>query len=525
MHRNTVFAWGWIIGIGAMPACIATQNWDFESTGGAGGLAETSSSSVSAANAGGSGGGASSSGQGGAGGSACPGCTYGVRYGDDQEQLLFDMALANDGSLFFTGHYNGEMRLDAANALQDSVPSNSQPFLGKLDRMGKPLWITNPLDFKTSAGNGGSLSIAGGMIAWAGTVINGPSEDTFVELRGLSGDANTTLWEKSYGSPANDALRSSALSPDGKTLYLAGAVVGNETSFSNCAAFLGFNTNGQQNIVLLAIDATNGNCLWGKTWTGGNHLSGSISVVTGSDGTPFISGHLVSGTISNGQGFTFPAVPTVQSPKYGAVGFVLKLDRQTGDIVAAKGYANAQLVGMAADHSTGTIMAAGGMGANIVFKGNTLPGATDVTDGSDNLMLGFDENLDEKWASITGGPKNQFCPVIHSDGAGRTYAACLTNDKLDRGAVINCSTDRLCSVLIPYDSATGNIISTGIKTFGETQPSLNMGKTFVAAATPSALAVGGTWTVGVRFWDDVLLDVTGSSGDYDIGIGKVEPIP
>ncbi|HRI66255.1 MAG TPA: hypothetical protein PK156_18535, partial [Polyangium sp.] len=333
------------------------------------------------------------------------------------------------------------------------------------------------------------------------------------------------LWEKSYGSPANDALRSSALSPDGKTLYLAGAVVGNETSFSNCPAFLGFNTNGQQNIVLLAIDATNGNCLWGKTWTGGNHLSGSISVVTGSDGTPFISGHLVSGTISNNQGFTFPPVPTVQMPKYGATSFVLKVHPQTGDLLAAKGYANVFAVGMAADHSTGTIAIAGGMGDSLMFQGTTMSGATNVADGADIAILAFDENLNEKWASIAGGPNNQFCPSIESDGAGRFYAGCVTQDRIDRGATINCSTDRLCSVLIPYASATGTISASGIKTFGETQPFLNMGKTFVAAATPSALAVGGTWTVGVRFWDDVLLDVTGSSGDYDIGIGKVEPIP
>ncbi|HRI70660.1 MAG TPA: hypothetical protein PK156_40790, partial [Polyangium sp.] len=209
MHRNMLLAWGWIIGIGAMPACIATQNWDFESTGGAGGLAETSSSSVSAANAGGSGGGASSSGQGGAGGSACPGCTYGVRYGDDQEQLLFDMALANDGSLFFTGHYNGEMRLDAANALQDAVPSNSQPFIGKLDRQGKPVWITTPVGYPSSAGGGNFVSIANGLLAWNGWVTTGSNgKDSFVEVRDVSGDVNTTLWRRFYGSTLDDALRS-----------------------------------------------------------------------------------------------------------------------------------------------------------------------------------------------------------------------------------------------------------------------------------------------------------------------------
>ena len=149
-----------------------------------------------------------------------------------------------------------------------------------------------------------------------------------------------------------------------------------------------------------------------------------------------------------------------------------------------------------------------------------------MTDGADNLILGFDENLNEKWALITGGPNNQFCPAISSDGAGRAYAACLTQNNIDRGANIPCGSAFSCSVMLPIQSATGALISNQVKIFGETEPFNKAGKTFVTAATPAALAVGGTWTVPVTFWDGQLLNPTGSSAmDYDIGIGKIEPLP
>jgi len=439
------------------------------------------------------------------------------------------MALANDGSLFFTGYYDGELRLDAANAVQDTVAGSTQPFLAKLDQTGKPQWITNPLVYKNVPGGGSAVTIANGILAWMGRVENGAlGNDTFVEIRDVKGGRDDTKHIMNFGSAINDELRSAALSPDGTTLYLAGAVNGqaNAGTFNGCPAMPEIKTNGLQNIVVLAIDTASGNCLWGKIWGGGNHVAGSISVATGSDGSPFVSGFLVSGTITNIQGIQFPPVPMAPPPTYSSVGFILKLNKQTGNLFAGRGYANAQFVAMTSDPSTGTIIPSGGMGADIKFLNQTYVGATTVTDGSDNLILGFDENLNEKWALITGGPNNQFCPSISSDGAGRVYAACLTQNVIDRGANINCGSAFSCSFLLPIQSGTGALITNQIKIFGETEPFNKSGKTFVTAATPVALAVGGTWTVPVTFWDNQVLNPTGSSAmDYDIGIGKIEPLP
>jgi hypothetical protein len=381
-----------------------------------------------------------------------------------------------------------------------------------------------------AVGGGSSVNIANGILAWTGDIQNGTSQDSFVEIRNVNGPANSTLVRKFYGSPiVEDGLRSSALSPDGTRLYLAGTINGEVGvgTFGNCPVMPAIKTNTQQNILVMAIDTANGNCLWGKTWPGGTHVGGSISVATGSDGTPFVSGYLVSGTITNNQGITFPAVPTVQSPYSAAVGFVLKLNKSTGDLVAGRGYANAIFVAMTSDPSTGTIIASGGMfGPAITFKGAELPGPTGPTDGADNLIIGFDENLGEKWASVTGGPNNQFVPAISSDGAGRVYGACLTQNNIDRGATIPCGSAFLCSVVLPIQSGTGALISNQIKSFGDTQPFDSSGKSFVTAATPSALAVGGTFTVPVTFWDGQLLNPTGSSAmDFDIGVGKLEPLP
>lgn len=518
----------------SISGCLAVYDWDFEpgvASGGNGGMGGSSSSSGNASTSNGNS--SSSSGDGGmagaagaGGGAGCPECTYGRRYGDDQAQTLLSMALAPDGNLYFTGYYDGELRLDAAHAVQDTVGGSTQPFLAKLDRMGNPLWITNPLDFPAVGGGGSVVSVANGIVAWTGQTTNGAQNgDTFVEIRTLQADAQTTTLRKAFGTSIDDGLRSSALSPDGKTLYVAGAVVGMSSSVANCPNSAAFDTNGQQNLMVYAVDTATGNCLWGKTWTGGNHLSGSIAVTTGSDGSPFVSGHLTSGTITNNQGFTFPTVPSAMAPKYGSVGFVLKLSKQSGQLIAARGYAHAGFLVSTADPSTGTIVVAGGVGTEVTFKGTTLPAATDSADGADNLALAFDENLNEKWAMVTGGPANQAYFGAASDGAGRVFLSCLTQDKIDRGATINCSTDRLCSVLIGMQSSTGALIPTQIKTFGETQPYLNMGKTFVVAANSAALAVGGTWTVPVRFWDDVLLAPTGASTDYDIAVGKVDPNP
>jgi hypothetical protein len=514
------------------PSCMAVLDWDFEAAPGTGGAGGDGGASISASSAstggGGSGGGSSTGGAGGSGGvvNSCPGCTYGLRVGDDQEQTLTDMALASDGSLFFMGYYNGRVELDAANFLDDTVATGTQPFLAKLDRTGKPQWITGPLDWKNLPGSGAEIDIANNTLAWIGNVPTGSSRDTFLEVRDVDGERDVAKLRKHYGGATDDSLRSVALSPDGQTVYIAGAVNGqvNAGTFTNCSA-VAFNTFGEQNILVLAIDVASGNCLWANSWPGGNHLGGSISIVTGSDGSPFISGHLVSGTIANNIGYTFPDVPTVSAPKYAAVGFVLKLNKANGAMVAAKGYPHAGFVSMAADRSTQTIMAGGAGMGGITFLGTTVPAAMAADDGADNVILAFDENLNEKWASITGGPKNQFCPHMQSNGAGRLYAACITNDKIDRGFTAECSINSGCSMLIPIQSATGALISNEIKTFGLTDPFKTSGKTFAAAATPNALAVGGTWAAEVQFWNGTSLDVTGDTGDFDIAVGKVEPYP
>lgn len=532
MHRKvvaTLIAGAFVM---AAPGCIAVLDWDFEAgAGGSGGMGGTPDTSTSSSIAGTSTS-STSSGQGGGGmggaggGNVCSGCTYGRRYGDAKAQTPISMALAPDGSLYFTGYYDGELRLDANHALQDTVGTGTQPFLAKLDREGNPVWITNPRDFIATGGGGNSVSIANGLVAWTGSVPNGAQgSDTFVEIRTLQADAQSTVIRKAFGTSIDDGLRSSALSPDGKTLYIAGGVTGMSSSVANCPNSQSFNTNGQQNLMVYAIDTTTGNCLWGKTWTGGNHLAGSISVATGSDGSPFVTGHFTMGTISNNQGFSFPAVPSAADPKYGAVGFILKLNKLTGDMIAARGYAHAAFLVTTADHSTGTIVAVGGAGTEITFKGMTYPAATGVTDGADNLALAFDENLNEKWISITGGPDRQACFGAASDGAGRVYLTCLTADRLDRGANINCEANNLCSVLIGLSSANGVVNPSQNKTFGDTQMDLGGGKTFVVTANSTALAVGGTWSVPVSFWDGAFLNAAGVPENYDIGIGKVEPKP
>jgi len=521
--------------------CLAVYDWDFQAgSGGAGtggeagkgggGIGGAGAGGAGAGGAGAGGAGAGGAGAGGAGGSMnpCPGCTYGVRVGDDAEQIAFDMALGNNGSVFVVGSSKGTMALDGQ-VLNASVTDANQPFLLKLNQFGKVEWMTRPLDWQSVKGNGSQIAIAGNFLAWMGTIENGASgTDTFVEMRAVSGGKDTTFWRKVLGTTGDDGLRSIAISPDGTRVYLAGAISNQNLAFNNCAALVPFTSSGSdQNLVVLALDAQNGNCIWGKSWGGGHHLNGSIAVTVGSDGSPFVSGHVYSGTIANNAGIQIPQAPP-QDPmgiKYRATAFILKLNQANGDLLAGRGYAYGAFIAMTADHSTKTIIASGGISANVTFLGNQIIGAPDAADGADSVVFAYDENLNEKWARNPSGPNNQFVFSVESDGKGKVYAACLSTNKLDRDTIVNCATDKLCSILLPIQTDTGAYIGNKIKTFAETQSATNMGITFMTAATPSALAVAGTWTAPVRFWDDVLLDVTGSNGDFDIAVGKVEPIP
>lgn len=515
-NRIGLVGLGFVVSSAWASGCLAIYDWDYQA--GAGGGAGTGGEA-----------GAGNGGIGGAGGSMnpCPGCTWGRRFGDDAGQLAWDMALANDGSLFLVGNTQGQIALDGSNILTPTAPVAEQGFLVKFDRTGKSEWITAPLDWQNVKSGASQIAIASNVFVWSGGVENGAfGADTFVEMRDVTGGRDMTRWRKVYGTPGNDGLRSIAISADETRVYLAGAINNKNSAFNNCPALQPFTSSGSnQNLVVLALDAQNGNCLWGKSWGGGHHLNGSISVTVGSDGSPFVSGHIYSGTITNNEGISIPQAPPQDPVKYLATAFILKLNQANGSLLAGRGYVNGAFIGMTADHSTGTIIASGAVGANMTFLGNQIVVAPDAADPGDALVLGFDENLNEKWGRFPAGPSRQACFSVESDGKGRVYVACFTQDKFDRDTNVNCSTDRLCSVLFTIDSTNGAYIGNLTKTFAETQPSANMGVTFMTAATPTALAVAGTWTAPVRFWDDVLLDVTGANGDFDIAVGKVEPIP
>jgi len=170
---------------------------------------------------GGSGDSVSSSSSGGGSSPSCPECTFGRRYGDDADQNAFAFALADDGSVYISGVYNGQMFLGPNVGLIDNNGTPQEVFLAKLDRQGNAKWIVNPKNPVGPTGFASEVAIANGIVAWGGSTGPDPNPwDMFVEIRTLADDkliATTRL-----GSQWHDELTSLALSPDGKTVYVAG---------------------------------------------------------------------------------------------------------------------------------------------------------------------------------------------------------------------------------------------------------------------------------------------------------------
>ena len=78
--------------------------------------------------------------------------------------------------------------------------------------------------------------------------------------------------------------------------------------------------------------------------------------------------------------------------------------------------------------------------------------------------------------------------------------------------------------LLERNCLNGTVLNDKSRAYGLGEPS-KPGCTFLTAATPSGLVVGGSWIDPVMLLDGTTLSPTGATTDYDIIVSKVEPAP
>lgn len=466
-----------------------------------------------AGGAGGAGGGSGGTAGGGGSVETCNDCSFGRRYGDDEEQGTAAFAVGDDGSVFISGSYNGSMFLGPNVGVVDGNGTEKQAFLAKLDRTGNPQWIVNPSGSASVGGEGSGVAVSNGIVAWGGSTGNDPVlRDMFVETRNLAGDS-TIIAKTKLGSQWHDDLTGLALSSDGKTVYVAGVLHGSALTYGGCPQLGAYDAGGNPNLVVFALDAMTLSCKWGKTWTGGNHNPGTIRIAVAADGHPVVTGGYTSGTLS-GTGLPTPS---------GA--FVLKLDAANGNLLGAKGFANALPLAMTVDASTNRIVIAGGVTGALTFAGEPYP-APIAPDTTHIMVLAYDGALDEKWGQVLAGPTDQYCQGLSTDGAGRLYVGCIHTGSLTlpNGPSANCTPNTICGLLVTLASTDGTVMGDKSGLFGAGQP-IEPGCLFLTAASSKALVLGATWTVPMTLLDGTPLNPIGEAKDYDVLVSKVEPLP
>ena len=443
----------------------------------------------------------------------CTECTFGRRFGDDAEQSVYALAMGDEGSVFLSGTYNGNMFLGPNVGIADGNGDLMQAFLAKLDRQGVPQWIVTPDGFGSTSGFGASVAVTKGVVAWGGNIGDDPIlRDMFIEVRALEGDSAPFVKTK-LGSQWHDELTSIAVSSDGKTVFAAGVLHGNGPTYSGCPQMGPFDAGSHANVVVFSLDTATLSCKWGKTFTGSYHNPGTIRIAVAANGHPVVTGAYTGGTL-DGTG-----LPT------GDGAFVMKLDSGTGAVLRAEGFPNVLPLALTADASTDRIVVAGVLTGALTFAGKSkaAPIAPDTTD---ILVLAYDGMLNEKWLQVLAGPEDQLCQGISTDGAGRLYAGCIQKGTLNvsSNGNIDCPGPTFCGLLVTLASADGALFDTKLRTFGNGQPS-KPGGTFLTAASAAGLVVGGSWIVPITFFDGMPLPPIGANTDYDVTVGKVEPAP
>lgn len=503
MHDSRFGLWA-LAGLVSTLGCLnlGTQT---PATGGAGGEGGTGESSSS----GGMGGTAGSG-----GGATCADCQFGRRYGDDATQTMYNMAMDGEGSVYLTGTYDGAIFFGSNVGLVDEKTNVEEAFLVKIDTHGTPQWAIKPTDAGTTSGIGSSISIENQVVAWGGHVGDTSNlRDIFVEIHSLASGPNVLI-RKTFGSQWHDELASLALSTDAKTVYVAGILYGSATEYQGCPQVGSFDAGMNPNIVVLALDTASLNCKWGKTWTGGNHNSGTIRIAVAGDGNPVLTGAYSSGTLL---GTGLPS---------GDGAFAMKLDATSGNMLVAKGFPNVYPLAMTVDRSTDSIVISGALTGSLTFAGVTA--GNGIPQGSNHIaILAYDKALQEKWFRPLIGNVGGFCQGISTNGAGRLYAGCLHQGSLavPNGPSIECPASvNMCGLLVTLNSADGTVLGDKCKAYGPDQPA-QAGATFLTGANTNALVMGGSWIAPITFPDGMTLAPNGGSNDYDLVVGKVDPAP
>lgn len=456
-------------------------------------------------------------GNGGTGGGAvvgCKECNFGRRYGDDGEQGAFSLAMDAEGSVYLSGTYNGSMFLGPNVGLVDGNGDQMQAFLAKLDAKGVPQWIVNPDGFGVTAGIAGGVATENGIVAWGGGIGDDPIlQDIFLETRTIAGGSKI-LARTTLGSQWHDELCGVALSSDGKTVYAAGVVRGSATSYAGCPMVAPYDAGANPNLVVMALDTMTLSCKWGSTFTGGNHNPGTIRVGVAADGNPVVTGAYSAGTLDN------TGLPS------GDGAFVVKLDAASGGFMLAKGFPNVLPLAMTVDRSTDRIVVTGWLQGQLTFAG-TNQDAPIMPDTSNIAIMAYDSALNEKWFRPLAGSNGQFCQGISTNGAGRVFAGCIHQGSLalPNGPTLTCPpTDFMCGLLVTLNSADGTVFGDKCSTYGPEQPA-KPGATFLTAANGKALVLGGSWSASITYPDGMPLPTIGSSTDYDVVVGKIDPAP
>ena len=440
---------------------------------------------------------------------------------------LTNIAWDKDGSLitgqaFYGipsfGPLNGGVPLDVTNN------GSADILVAKLDpNSGNPSWVFTAGDVKdqyvtgvavTSAGLGllgtfeGTLQIGSGA-----PVVNAGS--TMIDYIAGIGEDGSGVWAKkiNLGGGKLNAIAGQT----GKGYFVVcGSAMNNAANLSPTGVALG-TPGGGNDVVVAAVNASDGTILWSKMFGGAMDQSCTAAVLDDAGNAVFAGSY--AGTLDFGAGSLSPA-PTGATDQ---ILWVAKLNGTTGATISAKAFGTTGTVSpqaLTADAQGNVIVAGKLSGAAVTFGSTVLtPVATDT------FVAKLDTNLAPSWARRWGGSV-ATCKGVAVDSTGNAIAVGTFSGTIDVGpgstvltshpsATLNLS-NVLETFVVSLDGSTGQTLCAhnygdgASKGGGAQAVAVNR---WATGAEQNATAIAGSFSVVVDF-GVTALSSTGNSIGY-----------
>jgi hypothetical protein len=434
---------------------------------------------------------------------------------DDKAQRVVALGVDGIGNVVAFGDFEGKIELSAGNPLVASGAGTTDVWIAKLKGDGgATMWSKRAGNVSSqTAGDVAVSSLAdvaltgfyvgpGAFNLGCGTLSQpaGSGQELYVARFDTNG---TCQWSKRFGSSANEWGRAVALGPAGEVVVFG--------EFDGSVTFDGtstFTTAGQRDLFVVALEATQGNHVWSKSF-GDAAMQRAADVAVDPTGAVALAGGLAGSVSFGGAALTSGG---------GEDAFVVKLDSGGGHLWSrAYGDAAEQRAHAVALDGDGNVIVAGSFAGSITFKGTKHDAV-----GRDAFVMKLDANGAEVAFRQLGGAGDQDARAVAADAGGNVVVSgdFATEIDLGGGGVPSAGMLDAFVAKLSQDLATTLWSHRHGGTADESARALGV--------APSGAVVTGGWFASASIdvgdaGEPHLLLAGGAAGDADLYVVSYEP--